>query len=587
MRRELRIKNGFIFLVLTTVLAFVNPSNICANENEFSFSLHAPYNSQGNLSFSGLLDSNFLNYIDTQIENLGKIKVIRNTGKTGLNATVDHITSTDVCPADQYLCRTVSFLDEPKRGWESVDEPIRHATKLNIDIVLEPETPRNVPVPDPQNPDETTNVKYVRNLETIETLKKLVIKALKRYDGDLDLDDDGTDDIKEPIGTVKYWQFPSEPNDIAWKEKININGKSTPLLAIMITEVGSIIKQDCPTCKIILPAVGGDPGWEEFYKDIFDYLDQSEHKDIFDAFDFHHHHVHHYNFEKSNYQYIANRYQEFKNLLNEYGYTNTPIWITELSSWTGSPTLDGKGIYSFHSEVDQANELIKRYIYPFSLGIKKVFWSPAIIDYPSKGGYGGRPNDYFANIGLICRNGFKKISFCSLKLMAQKLDGSTYAKRINMNDGDLFLIRFSHFANQPDRPPVYVLWKENGSTYVDLSNNIDFSEETVITKFNNMITHEDLNKIAIAENIKFIESKAHSISISCPELALGNLTRDEKGLIEETDLNLLLKNWSPSPSSVDYSSVPICQTSADINKDKKIDQADIDIIIKNWKTSVE
>lgn len=65
----------------------------------------------------------------------------------------------------------------------------------------------------------------------------------------------------------------------------------------------------------------------------------------------------------------------------------------------------------------------------------------------------------------------------------------------------------------------------------------------------------------------------------CPKSNLGNLNCDSEGLIDETDLNLLLGWWSPNgpvPSPLPG------QVKADLNNDQKVDEEDLTILLTNW-----
>ena len=67
---------------------------------------------------------------------------------------------------------------------------------------------------------------------------------------------------------------------------------------------------------------------------------------------------------------------------------------------------------------------------------------------------------------------------------------------------------------------------------------------------------------------------------SCPNGPSGNLNCDSGGLINGTDLSVLLTNWHPS------SPAPTPKPnyhSADLNSDNKVDGTDLSILLSNWK----
>ena len=61
-------------------------------------------------------------------------------------------------------------------------------------------------------------------------------------------------------------------------------------------------------------------------------------------------------------------YAMLRDALDESGLSRVDIWMTE----TGSSSKD--------SEREQAMQVIKRYIFPFSYGVKKVFWAWALVE---------------------------------------------------------------------------------------------------------------------------------------------------------------------------------------------------------------
>lgn len=68
---------------------------------------------------------------------------------------------------------------------------------------------------------------------------------------------------------------------------------------------------------------------------------------------------------------------------------------------------------------------------------------------------------------------------------------------------------------------------------------------------------------------------------TCPRGDLGNLNCDGQGLINEGDLSILLRNWSPNgPVPTPAAS----HHSADIVVDNKVDEGDLSKLLHNWKT---
>ena len=71
--------------------------------------------------------------------------------------------------------------------------------------------------------------------------------------------------------------------------------------------------------------------------------------------------------------------------------------------------------------------------------------------------------------------------------------------------------------------------------------------------------------------------------VVCPDGSIGNLNCDEFGLINETDLSILLSKWYP---------IGVCPVptpgfgfaSADISGDCLIDETDLSVQLSHWKT---
>jgi hypothetical protein len=109
------------------------------------------------------------------------------------------------------------------------------------------------------------------------------------------------------------------------------------------------------------------------------------------------------------------------------------------------------------SEVDHAAELVKSYVYPLSLGVKKIFWTYGLIDRHNLGGQG--VNNYFDTVGLIHNplnegKSHKKLAYYSYKLMVDKLTGSSNIIPLNLGEG------IHAYKYLRDGKSVCVLWYE-------------------------------------------------------------------------------------------------------------------------------
>ena len=131
-----------------------------------------------------------------------------------------------------------------------------------------------------------------------------------------------------------------------------------------------------------------------------------------------------------------------------------------MASHSGNPKREIEMGYPISAETErqQADELVKRYVYSLSLGIKKVFWVTVteFHDFEGKG-----PDTYFNHVGLINNpkndgESHKKLSYYSYKLLVEKLEGVDLNKveTLNLRD-DIFAYRFYRGGHK-----VYVLWSE-------------------------------------------------------------------------------------------------------------------------------
>ena len=178
--------------------------------------------------------------------------------------------------------------------------------------------------------------------------------------------------------------------------------------------------------------------------------------DVFDA----HWFLHESNYTE-NFKQLTDYIQNIRKKLNEVGYQDTPIWIGEMASYSGSPfiaTREGaiKRNKPYISEKQHAGELIKLYVHTISLGVSKMFWV-RLIEW---NGY-NRMYGYFDNTGLINNpindgESHKKLAYYSYKKLAEILKGVDIRTIEVLNLGkDVYaykLIKNGH--------PIYFMWAD-------------------------------------------------------------------------------------------------------------------------------
>ncbi len=491
--------NGGVYLFISalftgTILLFgqlLSGNAFAAGESDFSFDLHAPYNFGGDLyTGSAIRTEPFYNYIDGKIRELGGISIIRDSGATGI--IPKKIPDVNCPPGDTPPC----FSNQPAYQWSWIDSIVNHTKNIGSETMME--------LTLWEMWWDNGGKQYTRDMADINNLLSLTDQAILRYGS-----------------TIKYWQIGNEPGSDKWtiSETTNINGRNVMLLSYATVEISKKIKAGCPDCKVVLAGVGwwqDDNIVNDYYKRLIEDIDFLGGANSFDVFDFHHHE----NNQGDTYLVTKHKYDVIRNLLNTHNRPNMPIWITEQSTWSGTP--DG---YPPHDENTQSGQMIKRYLYAYYSGVKKVFWSPGIIDSP----YGGISNGYFSFIGLINKNGTPKMSFNTLKMLIAKLNGFTSVTKIDMGNPDIYLLKFNFPAQ--DKTPVFTIWKENGETTVNLSTTI--GNNITVTKNDCTITTETANQVIINTFPKIIEIKPISISptpTACPNPPAPSLNSPANGV---------------------------------------------------------
>ncbi len=297
--------------------------------------------------------------------------------------------------------------------------------------------------------------------EQFEIAYTKYLKALvERYDGD------GENDMPGLENPIHYWQIENEAIANNLKSgPFHINNPDDPELNLDwegFSKLAKIsydaIKSVDPNAKVMIGGtVGGELLYLEnpsiFFAQLNDFylplLKKLSGKSI-DIFD-----IHYYGFatttKKNNWFGSREVFRYYREILDENGYKNVPIWFTE----AGSPSLP-------NSEVLQASDIIKRYIFPLSYGVKKIFWAWALLEgYPPLTG-----EDYFDHTGLIYDGigkgdpgyGVKKLSYYSYKLMTQKLSGANWhtLKIVQEKDG-IYVYKVRDKKNKY----IWVIWNEN------------------------------------------------------------------------------------------------------------------------------
>lgn len=278
----------------------------------------------------------------------------------------------------------------------------------------------------------------------IDTIKyKAFVKAtVERYDGD------GINDMPGLTNPIKYWQVGNEPS-------VFQAGGFSELQRITYLS----IKDACQECSVLIGGATGMPPVEKYllqfdkqFKPILDSL-KGNYIDIID--------FHWYGNATGDYLSAKNVFGHIRSTLNNIGFPQIPMWITEMGSYSGNPSYVPQDHNQWlpQTERQQAIDYFKRFIYSLSFGVKKIFPAFGLME-----GF-KLNNGYFDHTGLIYDGkgssdlglGVKKLAYFTYKLMTEKLEGSDWGSIQTLNDLDE-IYAFKIIKN--DRP-IWIVWSDN------------------------------------------------------------------------------------------------------------------------------
>jgi hypothetical protein len=229
------MKNFILLLITVFSLVFFTDSIVdsvsALGQSDFSFDLHAPYNFGGDVFPGGQTRTDdFWNYMDGNIceldsiskqdcgwnEKVTGIEIIKNSGETGIVPL--KVPDSQCASGDTPPCFT-DQINVPG-GWAWIDGPVKHADKLGLKTLMD------VSLWEMWWDHAGGAVSYTQETADINALISLAGKAVNRYDGDCDVNDNGNcTDLFE--GTqekssitypkIDYWEIGNEPGYINWK----------------------------------------------------------------------------------------------------------------------------------------------------------------------------------------------------------------------------------------------------------------------------------------------------------------------------------------------------------------------------------
>ncbi len=255
----------------------------------------------------------------------------------------------------------------------------------------------------------------------------------------------GAIDVGAP---VLYWEVGDEENG-SWG-----TGCAPEEYARRVAVLAEGIRQGCPSCQIVMGGLldGAEMGdWAlEPYLNAFLAAGGGEWVDVY-AF-------HYFGLARPREQWPgAQLYSDaealvasMRRLLQSYGEGDSPIWVTETSTFSGQV---GETV---QTEAEQAADLVKRYVFLWSLGVDVVQWC-----YLTEPQYEGTGEGFFDQSGLIYDGegpfdrgaGIRKKSFYAYQQLIEELSGATLLGRETSNG--LTWVQF-----EQDGQPLSVLWQD-------------------------------------------------------------------------------------------------------------------------------
>lgn len=287
----------------------------------------------------------------------------------------------------------------------------------------------------------------------IDSLKyiRFVKRTVERYDGD------GWKDMPNLTNPVKYWQIGNEPNC------------RKPGFADLQRMTYLAIKAADPEATVLMGGAAGFPdsyiaNFDENYAPMLNQLTGN----YIDVFDFHWYGTAEREYRLKDTSTGEDVYEHIRMVLTENGFTpDLPIWITEMGAYSGDPNDEFLGVFPYQSEKQQAADYIKRFIYPLSVGIQKIFPAFGLIE-----GF-KHDNSYFDHTGLIYDGeqsgdpglGIKKLAYYSYKLMTEKLEGSDWDKIHTIQNTENICI----FKLTNNKKPIWIAWSDSGTGIISLN----------------------------------------------------------------------------------------------------------------------
>lgn len=326
---------------------------------------------------------------------------------------------------------------------------------------------------------------------------------------------------------VNYWQVSNEPN-------FPVTGSFTDFAYLQQLTYGAI-KSANSTATVLLGGVAGnmtDTSQSGLVDKSYEPILNALNGNYVDVFDFHYYGDAKCGTTKTSdgstllgYRSVKQVYDYFRGQLSTNNFSATlPIWITEMGTFSGTvnvkPGLTTETITQ--TETEQARDMIKRFVYPISVGVKKIFWAFGIYE-----GFGAWDNDFFDHTGIIYggqdgthAKGVKKLAYYTFKLLNTKLAGSAWNNVPEVADPTNKIYYYTFM--QKNGKPIYVAWWD----YCDItqSSSASSSKNLVINGLSGV------NPVKITEGVPNVDAGSKvtdfqtAFSVSSQPVSAGSVT---------------------------------------------------------------
>ncbi len=312
--------------------------------------------------------------------------------------------------------------------WERYDRLVRHVQSYNIHISAK------IHAGEPASGEHFTSRKNVIPALPSDMVgyRAFVRAVVERYNGD------GMNDMPGLKYPIKFWKIEDEVMaHIYWR------GTGADYAALLV-EAYAVIKEVDPDAAVICSMVRGYPGLgdpRECMLSFYDALEKLGRGRCYDVMDQHWMVTDPDVPKHMQYRQIEELMKDVNATAASHGFEPAPF-----------VALETAGLVT--SDENLASDLIKRYIFALSCGVRQIFWS-GIKSAP--GNAPGSVRDKFSETTIMRADGEKKPAYLAFKKMVEVFDGSDWSlTQRPVLDDNLCLVRFLRNGS-----PVWAAWRDS------------------------------------------------------------------------------------------------------------------------------